>query len=261
MKNEYLNFAKDIALKAKEIILKYYNKDKESIYKDDDTVVTKADREINSYLIERVKEFYPQHSIDGEEEQFGKSNYVWVCDPIDGTAMYTRNIPTAVFSLALVIDGVPEIGVVYDPFSNDMYTAIKGNGAYKNDKLINVNNYHLEEKSNFAGFAMWPTSEYNIYDIIKELGKNTWFVDLGSTIRMSMGVATGDFIFMIFPGTKHKNCDIAAVKVIVEEAGGKVTDFFGNEQRYDCDINGAIISNNVIHEKLVELIKEHLNIK
>ena len=70
-----------------------------------------------------------------------------------------------------------------------------------------------------------------------------------------MCVANGDFNLAIYPGTKHKNCDIAAVKVIVEEAGGKVTDLFGNEQRYDCDINGAIISNVIVHNEVVELMK------
>lgn len=57
-------------------------------------------------LIDKVKEIFPEHCVDGEEEQFGYSDYVWVCDPVDGTAMYARHIPVAVFSLALVITGV-----------------------------------------------------------------------------------------------------------------------------------------------------------
>ena len=63
----------------------------------------------------------------------------------------------------------------------------------------------------------------------------------------------------IFPGTKRKNCDIAAVKVIVEEAGGKVTNLFGEEQRYDTDIKGAIVSNGKVHKEVVETIKQKLN--
>ncbi len=59
----------------------------------------------------------------------------------------------------------------------------------------------------------------------------------------------------IFPGTKHKNCDIAAAKVIVEEAGGRVTDLFGNEQRYDEDINGAVISNKKVHDEVINALK------
>ena len=255
---KYLDFAKNIAYKAKEIMLKYFNDDKSIDYKKDNTIITIADNEINKYLIEQVKLKFPTHSVDGEEESFGKSNYVWVCDPIDGTAMYARNIPTAVFSLALVENGNPILGLIYDPFTDNMYSAIKGQGEYKNDIKINVNNLGLDDIKSVAHYDMWPNSEYNIYDVIKELGKKTYFVSIGSIARASMCVASGDFTLAIFPGTKHKNCDIAAVKIIVEEAGGKITDLFGNDQKYDSDINGAIISNRKVHNEVINTIKKHL---
>ena len=258
MNQKYLKFAKDIAYKAGKIMIKYFEDNSEVSYKLDQTIVTKADTEINQYLIKKVKETFPTHSVDGEEEQFGKSNYVWVCDPIDGTAMYARGIPVAVFSLALVIEGVPTIGVVYDPFTDSMYSAIKDKGAYKNDKKISVNNIELNDKKSVANFDMWPKADYNLYDSIKELGKKTYFVGVGSVIRACMCIATGDFNLAIFPGTTHKNCDIAAAKVIVEASGGKVTDLFGNEQRYDRDINGAVISNGKVHDEVVTVLKTNL---
>ena len=260
MNKEYLEFAIEIAKKAGEIMIKYFTEDNGANYKYDQTIVTKADTEINKYLINKVKEKYPTHSVDGEEEKFGKSDYVWVCDPVDGTAMYARHIPTAVFSLALVIKGEPVVGVVYDVFTNSLYSAIKGEGAYKNNIPINVNNIELDDKRSVAQFDMWPTSEYNIYDVIKQLGEKTYFVSIGSIIRAGMCVANGDFTLAVFPGTKNKNCDIAAIKVIVEEAGGKVTDLFGNEQKYDRDINGAIISNKKVHQYVVETINKNLQI-
>ena len=258
MNQKYLKFAKDIAYKAGKIMIKYFEDNSEASYKLDQTIVTKADTEINQYLIKKVKETFPTHSVDGEEEQFGKSNYVWVCDPIDGTAMYARGIPIAVFSLALVIEGVPTIGVVYDPFTDSMYSAIKDKGAYKNDKKISVNNIELNDKKSVSNFDMWPKADYNLYDSIKELGKKTYFVGVGSVIRACMCIATGDFNLAIFPGTTHKNCDIAAAKVIVEASGGKVTDLFGNEQRYDRDINGAVISNGKVHDEVVTVLKTNL---
>lgn len=258
MNQKYLKFAKDIAYKAGKIMIKYFEDNSEVSYKLDQTIVTKADTEINQYLIKKVKETFPTHSVDGEEEQFGKSNYVWVCDPIDGTAMYARGIPVAVFSLALVIEGVPTIGVVYDPFTDSMYSAIKDKGAYKNDKKISVNNIELTDKKSVSNFDMWPKADYNLYDSIKELGKKTYFVGVGSVIRACMCIATGDFNLAIFPGTTHKNCDIAAAKVIVEASGGKVTDLFGNEQRYDRDINGAVISNGKVHDEVVAVLKTNL---
>ena len=253
---EYLEFAKEIALHAGEVMRKYFKEDNGASYKWDDTIVTKADTEINHYLIERVKETYPTHSVDGEEEKFGKSDYVWICDPVDGTAMYARHVPVAVFSLALVIDGKPMVGVIYDPFTDNLYSAIKGKGAYRNGEAIHVSDISLEDKRSVSNFDMWPKSPYNIFDALKELGKKTYFVAIGSVIHASICVATGDFNVAIFPGTKNKNCDIAAAKVIVEEAGGKVTDLFGQEQRYDQDINGALISNGLVHEEVIEVLKE-----
>ncbi len=256
--DSYLKFAQEIAIQAGKIMLNYFNKKDISSYKGDKTIVTLADKEINSYLIKMVKETYPTHSVDGEEEQFGESKYVWVCDPVDGTAMYARHIPVAVFSLALVIDGISTIGVIYDPFTNNLYSAIKGAGAYQNGEKISVNNYDLEDMRSVSHYDMWPGAEYNIFPLIQELGKKTYFIGLGSIIRACLSVASGEFILAIFPGTKHKNCDIAAVKVIVEEAGGKVTDIFGNEQRYDKSINGAIISNGKVHDEVINAIKKYL---
>lgn len=258
MEQEYLSFAKEVAYKAGEIMLKYFKGDNGASYKFDQTIVTKADTEINNYLIKRVKETFPTHSVDGEEEQFGESDFVWVCDPVDGTVMYARHVPVAVFSLALVINGVSTVGVVYDPFTDNLYSAVKGNGSYKNDVRINVNDIELDDMRSVSNFDMWPKSEYNIYDSLKELGQKTYFVSVGSVIRACMCVANGDFNVAIFPGTKHKNCDIAAAKVIVEEAGGKVTDLFGKGQRYDESINGAIISNGLVHDEVAEVLQKNL---
>ena len=256
--SEYLEFAKGIASYAGKIMLKYFNQDNGANYKGDKTIVTLADTEINSYLIKRVKEKYPDHCLYGEEEQFGKSDYVWVCDPVDGTAMYARHIPVAVFSLALVIDGISVVGVVYDPFTDSLYTAIKGQGAFKNNKQIRVNDYSLEDIRTVCHCDMWSKAKYNVCNVFEELRKVTRLNDIGSITRASCLVATGDYSLTIFTGTEHKHCDIAAVKVIVEEAGGKVTDLFGNEQRYDRSIKGALISNGKVHNEVVEVIKKYI---
>ncbi len=258
---EYLEFAIDIAKHAGEVMLKYFNIDNEARYKADNTIVTIADTEINSYLIDRVKEKYPTHAVDGEEEQFEKSNYVWVCDPIDGTAMYARHIPVAVFSLALVIDGEPVVGVVYDPFTDIFYTAIKGKGAYINGKKMSVNDIQFGDKRSISHMDVWPACEYNIYDILEELGQKTYFVSIGTIARACMCIANGDFNMAICPITGHKNCDVAAAKIIVEEAGGKVTNLFGKEQRYDRDVNGVIVSNGLVHQEVIDIVNKYIESK
>lgn len=148
--------------------------------------------------------------------------------------------------------------MVYDPFTDSLYSAIKGEGAYKNEEKINVNNYKLEDIRSACHCDMWPKAKYNVFDALKELSKITRLNDIGSITRASCLVATGDYTLTIFTGTEHKNCDIAAVKVIVEEAGGKVTNIFGEEQRYDKSIQGAIISNGIVHEEVVETIRKYL---
>lgn len=246
---EYLEFAKGIAYEAGKIMLKYFKQNNGANYKGDKTIVTLADKEINTFLINRVKEKFPTHSVDGEEEQFGTSEYVWVCDPVDGTAMYARHIPVAGFSLALVVNGISQVGVVYDVFTDTLYSAIKGEGAYRNEEKITVNDFELDDMRSVSNFDMWSNADYNSYDVIKTIGKKTYFVSIGSVIRACMCVASGEFNLAIFPGTKRKNCDIAAAKVIVEEAGGKVTNLFGEDQRYDTDIKGQLLVMELFIEK------------
>lgn len=145
------------------------------------------------------------------------------------------------------------------PFTKNLYSAAINNGAYQNDKRIFVNNYTLENKESLVNIDMWPAAKYNLYPIEEEIGKKSYTVTIGSIIRAGIGVAKGDFTLALFPGTKDKNCDIAALKIIVEEAGGIVTDLYGNEQRYDQPIKGAIISNKNIYNKALSIVKERIN--
>lgn len=256
--NIYLDFAKEIAYEAGNIMRKYFMKKDISSYKGDKTIVTIADKEINAYLISKVKEKFPNHCVDGEEEVFGKSNYVWVCDPIDGTAMYARGIPVSIFSLALVVDGEPKVGVIYDPFTDNIYTAAKGKGAFQNNEKIHVNNYDLEDVKTMCHCDLGSKAGYNMTEIVQELMTKTYVSDIGSIARACSCVASGKFTMAVFAGKEHKNCDIAAAKIIVEEAGGKVTNLFGAEQRYDTSIKGAIISNGKVHDEVVFEVKKYL---
>ena len=207
-------------------------------------------------VISEVKKKFASHAIDGEEEKSGKSKYTWVLDPIDGTAMYRNHIPVAMFSLALVEDGKPVVGVALDPFTDTLYEASLGQGAYQNGKPIYVNKNYLEDPSSIAQVDKWPTATYDLYDVEKEIGKKTYLVTLGSIVHAGTLVASGGFTLALFPGGEGKNCDIAALKIIVEEAGGTVTNLFGEEDRYDEAIHGAIISNGIVHQEIVDLIKE-----
>ena len=256
---EYLKFAKELAYYAGKVMKEYFKKEKQVEYKSDRTPVTVADKIINDYVIERVKEQYPDHGIDGEEAQcLSKSKYVWVCDPIDGTSMFTRGIPISVFSLALVYDGEPIVGVVYDPYLDNMYSAIKDKGAYCNDLPLKVSDKKYGDLGCSIDYCMWNDAKFDTLELAKELRKDVKLCQVGSTAHASMLVASGNICAEVFPGTLHSHCDIAASQLIVTEAGGKVTDFYGNDQRYDQDINGAILSNGKVHEKILEKVMKVL---
>ena len=259
MYQEYLEFAKDIALYAGRVMMEYYNGEISLNYKKDKTVVTMVDKRINSYLIERVKEKYKDHSVSGEEESFiQESEYVWVCDPLDGTGMYVNHIPVFVFSLALVYKGEPIVGVVYNPNEDKMYTAIQGKGVYCNNKKISVNNKQLGELGYKTNVEIFNNDIIDEVALISELKKKSKISSIGSVARSCMAIATGDFSCDVFPGTTHGNCDIAASYLIITEAGGKVTDLYGENQRYDKGIKGAIITNGVSHNQIVQIVSKYI---
>ncbi|MFW5746446.1 MAG: inositol monophosphatase family protein [Nanoarchaeota archaeon] len=253
---EYQELMEGLAHQAGEVIRDNFLSHGKTEYKDDTSPVTIVDTTVNRMLIERVKQRFPEHDVIGEEESDyeGDSEYTWVVDPVDGTIPYSAGIPVATFSLALVHKGVPIAGVVYDPWIDRMWYAEKGEGAYLNEKRIHVN-AESDPSRMVMAVENWYYAPYQLplYDIFKNKGIKTFV--LCSIIYPSCLVASGNFSGTVFPGiTCH---DMAAVKIIVEEAGGKVTDLEGNEQRYDRPIKGAVVSNGVVHEMLLESISEH----
>jgi myo-inositol-1(or 4)-monophosphatase len=253
---KYKEFAVRIAKESGKIMKDYFTIGMVRKEKADTSPVTEADLKINSLVIKEVSKLFPLHSVLGEEESnmIKGSEYVWVCDPIDGTIPFSLGLPISTFSLALVKNGEVILGVVYDPFCDRLYYAEKGKGSYLNDKKIHVSDYSTLNKARIE-YEMWNGSKYDLQPLVNELKKyNTMFLHFASYINPSVLVAAGEFTATVFPGTTAH--DAAAVKIIVEEAGGKVTDIFGNEQRYDQPINGLLASNGVLHDKLVVLTKQ-----
>jgi len=247
-------------MRAGETMLDYFDKDKQVEIKDDNTPVTIADKKINNMVINKIRETFPEDGVIGEEGSYGEDcKRVWVCDPIDGTAAYERGEKESVFSLALVIDGEPKMGIIFDPFTNKLYKAIKGQGAFCNGSKLVVNSNKLGKASK-VGVSWWKGAKYDTRSKIDELAQKIGFetppLTVKSIANSAMKVASGELDVVVFPGTEGCNVDMAAAKIIVEEAGGKVTNLFGESQRYDRDIDGAIISNGVVHDDFVEIFKK-----
>ena len=256
---EYLDFAIEIAQYAKKEMLDHFSDHMNFSYKEDKTVVTDVDKKINHYLILKVHERFPGHTVEGEEESDQDvSKNVWVCDPIDGTGMFTDGVPVSVFSLAYVVDGEVQVGVVLDPYLDHLYTAIKGEGAYCNGKPIHVNEKHLGDLGYRINFEMWNHAKFDTMSIVRDTMDVARVSSIGSVARSCMSIASGHFSCDLFPGTEHANCDMAASSLIVSEAGGKVTDFYGEEQLYDRALNGAVVTNGISHDEILEKVKKYL---
>ena len=255
-KTTYLEFAKQLALDAGEIMRKYFLHT-ETEWKEDSTPLTIADTTINRMVIERIAEAFPDHSVLGEEESAMRdgAKYTWVCDPVDGTMPYSHGLPISTFSLALCDDGKPVVGVVYDPFMMRMFSATNGGGAYCNDEKMHVSDSRenlLISIDAFPSTNPVVNADSSIRDLLHAKGMKT--VTMWSAILPACLVAQGQFggSILNIPAPQ----DPAAIKVIIEEAGGKVTDLFGNDQRYDQPTKGFIASNGIIHDELVKMVQE-----
>lgn len=251
------DFAIDIAKKAGEIIRKDFGLEKEEIRKEDGTLLTKTDSLINQLVIDSVKEKFPGHNVLAEEGKFisGKSEYTWVCDPLDGTLAFSKGIPVSTFSLALVKNGESILGVAYDPFLDRLFVAEKGKGAFLNSERISVSSKSSLERATI-GFS-WQKRHgldlSKVYLALKEKQAN--ILTVGSAVYMGVLVASGKFEAYI--SSFRYPYEAAALKIIVEESGGKVTDILGKEQLYDNKINGFLITNGPLHEELVKLMGEN----
>ena len=220
-------------------------------WKEDNTPLTITDTKVNALVLNAVQNTYPAHSFLGEEgSRLVNSEYVWVCDPVDGTVPFSHGWPTFVFSLALTKNGESMLGVIYDPVSDRLLHAEKGTGAFLNGQKISVS-----KDSNFSKMSLVEVAgEYRLPSIREKLtAEGCYLPAFYSCVYAGMLVATGEFAANIYE--YDKPWDGAAVKIIVEEAGGKVTDLKGEEQRYDKEINGFIASNGLIHQKLVDVIR------
>lgn len=249
-----LEFAEGLAREAGKIMRENFSLSSTGMkkeWKSDNTPLTVTDTAINKLVIEAISKAYPSHSVIGEEaSNLKESEYTWVCDPVDGTIPFSHGFPTFAFSLALTKNGESILGVMYDPIMDRMISAEKGKGAHLNGQKISVSSEKEITKQSFV--------ELNTDDRMTSLRaylheKECYVPTIYSCVYASMLVATGEFVAAIYP--YDKPWDAAAVKIVVEEAGGKVTDLKGAEQRYDGKVNGFVASNAHVHDELLRALK------
>ncbi len=218
-------------------------------------LVTEIDHKSEKAIIDIIKNDYPDHYILSEEvgEIIQDSLYKWIIDPIDGTINYANSIPMCCISIGVEVDGKMEIGAVYNPFINELFFAQRGFGATLNDQIIHVSNKTEVGTSCLAtGFPYTYLETPNgPLDVFSRLIKSGVPVRrLGSAAIDLCYVAAGRFDG--FYEHKLQAWDSAAGFLIVEEAGGKVTDLKGNY--YNPYQPGIVATNGKIHDELLRWI-------
>jgi len=257
MYEKELEVAKTAARKAGKILLADFGKLKFIGSKSAQEVITNADYESEKKIISILRNNFPEYSILSEEagKTEKKSEYMWVVDPLDGTTNYSINNPFFAISIALLKNNKPVLGIVYAPVTDELFHAIKGEGAYLNGEQIRVS-----EKDNFKESLMVYCHGYNMKDLkraidlfakIKPLVRDFNRMRAGS-LELAF-VACGRVLAYISPGIKP--WDVAAGALLVREAGGKVSDFEGNE--WDLEKHDILATNGKVHERLLKIINDN----
>lgn len=228
-----LNIAIRAARKAGNIIIKAYENpnsiDIDS--KGTNYFATNIDRNAEAAIIEIIKKAHPDHTIIGEEGGIDKgadSDTQWIIDPIDGTTNFIRGVPHVSVSIAVRIKGKTEVGVVYNPITNELFTAVRGQGAQFNGYRIRTGNAKDLNNTILATAFPYKLKQYSdcYFQVLAKLfTKCADFRRTGSAALDLCYVAAGRFDGFFEIGLKP--WDIAAGELILREAGGIMTDFAG----------------------------------
>ena len=249
----FLDIATVAALSAGAVLQGYLGKvEDKTTEKRPGDLVTAADKAAETVVLETLRRHFPEHAILAEESgKLGNQNreYLWAIDPLDGTTNFAHEYPFFAVSIGLLINGVPQVGVIYDPFHNELYRAAQGLGATCNHRAISVSKASELSKSLLVtGFAYdrRETSDNN-YTEFCHLTHLTQGVRRGGSAALDLAhVACGRLDGYWERGLSP--WDITAGIIILREAGGKVTAYDGSD--FKMDSGRILATNGYIHQSL-----------
>ena len=248
--SEFIPAMAEIAREAGALLMGYFGRVKVE-YKGDVDLVTEADRASERLILERIRGRWPGHNVTAEES--GRldsgSEYRWYVDPLDGTTNFAHGFPVFCVSLGVEYKGKRIAGVVFDPTRNELFAAEQGSGAYLNEQRIQVSTV-----SNFAeclvatGFPSHKRHKNPNIFFYHQITLRTHGVRRAGSAALDLcSVACGRFDgfweFNLNPW------DTAAGVLMVEEAGGRVTDFSGAP--FQIDSRETLASNGLVHDALL----------
>jgi len=259
---------KIVILKAGKEVLEYYDQDFEN-EKKENTPVTDADLASEKIILNGLKK-YKDFGILSEESSFAKATddknkedkshigkeWVFVVDPLDGTKDFVHKIDDFSVLIALLQNNIPILGLIYHPIEKKLYYAIKGSGAFfeTDEKAERI---EVSKETDFEKMRILM-SMYHQGDPEKKLAEKykMQYKHIGSAGLKLAALAAGQAEIYINSSSRTAEWDTAAGQVILEEAGGKITDNFGNDLEYNKEhpfnINGFIATNNIYHQKIVK---------
>ena len=227
--------------------------------KRDKDFVTEVDKAAEEAIIGVLKEAYPEHAILAEESgASGDSEYVWIIDPLDGTTNFIHGVPQYAISIALAHKGVLTHAVVYDPTKNELFTAVKGGGAYLNERRIRVSKrIKLNEVIVGTGFPFRYFEHVDAYmGMLRDFMHKTAGVRRPGAAALDLAwVAAGRFDGFWELGLSP--WDMAAGALLIAEAGGLVSDLTG-ESNY-LKTGNIVGGNPKVFVQLLQIIAPHLN--
>ena len=249
----------EAAKDASKALLEIVENGFEKSFKANDDPVTTGDLTVNTILQEKLFEAFPEIGWLSEEtrdnpERLTK-DLVWIVDPIDGTKEFVEGIPEYAISVALVKNGKPMIGLILNPLKDELYTAIKGMGAFLNGKPITVAKNPTDKPVLLASRSETKRGEWEQFKESSEI------IPTGSIAYKLALVAAGkaDGTFSLGPKNEW---DIVAGHLLIEEAGGKVSDQYGQGFKYNQEktlVNSIVGTSSVASEKIFNLIENSRN--
>ncbi|MBD2353273.1 inositol monophosphatase [Tolypothrix sp. FACHB-123] len=250
----FLDIATEAALAGGEVLQSYWGKLEDAIIEKGrpGDLVTAADQASEEVVLAVLRRHFPQHSILAEESgKLGNQDneFLWAIDPLDGTTNYAHQYPAFAVSIGLLINGVPQVGVIYSPFHNELFRAAAGLGATRNRHPIQVSETaELGKSLLVTGFAYdrRETTDNNYAEFCH-------FTHLTQGVRRS-GSAAMDLAYVAcgrFDGYWERGLspwDMVAGIILVQEAGGKVTAYDGSPLNIE---SGRILATNgYVHDSM-----------
>ena len=234
-----------------EVALRHFGRGVETTLKADRSPVTDADHETEAAIIERLERTFPEYGVLGEESGArGSTERRFIVDPIDGTRNFVRGIPIWAVMVALEERGAITAGVVWEPIRGNLYSARRGRGAWLNGERIRVSRVAALAEATLVHATLNALRRDGLWDgfvrLVDATARQRGFGDYLCYTTLAEGKAE------VALATNVKVWDLAAAKILLEEAGGRLTDASGRDS---LSSGTALASNGLLHDAALRVLR------